>query len=138
MAVKGVPQLISKLRKLDARIQQEVKEEIFDIGRQIEVQAESAAPISVKMTSEPTNGGYGTKVKTGVGKIAAYVEFGTGRFAAAYVPGLPEYWQKLALSFKTDTPGKMDKKPYFYPAYFRNIPILKKNLSDMLKRETKK
>lgn len=138
MAVKGVPQLISKLRKLDARIQQEVKEEIFDTGQQIAAEATSRAPKSIVVMSEITNGGYSAKIRTNVGPIAAYVEFGTGLSAAQYVPSLPKEWQSLAMLFYVNGKGTLQKQPYLYPAYFRNVPILTKNLSDMLKREAKK
>jgi hypothetical protein len=138
MAVKGLQWTISRLRKLDATIQQEVKEEVFDTAQQIASEATSKAPKSIVVNAESTNNGYSAKISTNIGNIAAYVEFGTGLSAEAYVPTLPDEWQEMALSFYIDGKGTMKKQPYLYPAYFRNIPILKKNLSDMLKRETKK
>lgn len=47
---------------------------------------------------------------------AAYVEFGTGKNAAAYVPSLEPEWRKLAESYKTTGDGKLEEDPYLYPA----------------------
>jgi len=138
MAVKGLNQLITKLSKLDDRIQQEVKEGVFDTGQQIAAEATSRAPKSITVIAEKGNNDYSVRVRTNVGRIAAYVEFGTGLSAASYVPSLPKEWQAMAMSFYVNGKGTLQKSPYLYPAYFRNVPILKKNLSDMLKREVKK
>lgn len=48
---------------------------------------------------------------------AAYVEFGTGRFAAAYVPQLPPEWQALALTFYVNGKGRLPAHPFLYPAF---------------------
>lgn len=47
---------------------------------------------------------------------AAYVEFGTGPWAAKYVPSLEPEWQELAKSYQTMTPGNLEESPYLYPA----------------------
>lgn len=47
---------------------------------------------------------------------AAYVEFGTGDFAAEYVPSLEPEWQKLAESYIENEEGKLPESPYFHPA----------------------
>lgn len=138
MAVRGLNTTIQRLRKMDARIQQEVKEEIFDTGQQIAAEATSRAPKSIVVNSESRRSGYAVAIKANAGKLAAYVEFGTGLSAAAYVPTLPKEWQSLAMLYYVNGEGKMQKQPYLYPAYFRNVPILLKNLQAMLKRETKR
>lgn len=40
---------------------------------------------------------------------AAFVEFGTGQYAAQYVATLPENWQQFALQFKGKTGGSLDQ-----------------------------
>jgi len=40
---------------------------------------------------------------------AAYLEFGTRRFAAAYVAGLPATWQELAANFKGGGGGNFEQ-----------------------------
>jgi hypothetical protein len=47
---------------------------------------------------------------------AAYVEFGTGDFAASYVPSLEPEWQKLAESYIVTGDGTTPEEPYFYKA----------------------
>jgi len=55
---------------------------------------------------------------------AAYVEFGTGDYAAEYVSSLEPEWQELAESYYVNGQGKLPEEPYFYPAVknmFQNI-----------------
>lgn len=48
---------------------------------------------------------------------AAYVEFGTGPFAAKYVPVLPKEWQDLARTFYVNGKGRLPAHPFLYPAF---------------------
>lgn len=61
--------------------------------------------------------------------LAAYYEFGTGPFAARYVPGLPPGWQALARTFYVDGTGRLREHPYLYPAWKQEG----QRLSDKLK-----
>lgn len=56
------------------------------------------------------------RIKVG-NKYAAYYEFGTGPHAKAYVPSLPDEWQKIAEQYKTPIPGNLRKNVYLYDAY---------------------
>lgn len=138
MPVKGLNATISRLRKFDARVQQEVKEEVFDTAQQIASEATARAPKSIVVVAESRNKGFSAVIKANAGKLAAYVEFGTGLSASAYVPTLPKEWQSLAMLYYVNGEGKMKKQPYLYPAYFRNVPLLVNNLKAMLKREAKR
>lgn len=60
---------------------------------------------------------------------AAYVEFGTGEHAAAYVPTLDPEFQKLARTFFVNGRGKTKTSPYLIPAYLQEG----KRLTDKLK-----
>lgn len=59
---------------------------------------------------------------------AAYIEFGTGIFAASYVPSLPQNWQKLARTFFVSGKGRTPNKPFLFPAIEINIERLKERL----------
>lgn len=61
---------------------------------------------------------------------AAYIEFGTGNYAATYVPGLPEEWQAYAKTFFINGKGRTPATPFLYPAWIAN----KENLLDAVKK----
>lgn len=60
---------------------------------------------------------------------AAYVEFGTGQYAAAYVPTLDPEFQALARTFYVNGKGRMRAQPYLIPAYLQEG----KRLADRLR-----
>lgn len=62
---------------------------------------------------------------------AAYVEFGTGPLAAAYVPQLPKEWQDLALTFYVNGKGRLPAHPYLYPAFNIAKDMLLKDLKNI-------
>lgn len=59
---------------------------------------------------------------------AAFIEFGTGVFAASYVPSLPPNWQKLARTFFITGKGRTKQHPFLFPAIEINIEKLKERL----------
>lgn len=65
-------------------------------------------------------------------RYAAFVEFGTGKYAATYVPNLDEEWQQLAKEYYVDGSGKTPAQPYFYPAVKRIFPKLIQRLKAVL------
>lgn len=58
----------------------------------------------------------------------AYIEFGTGIFAASYVPTLPKEWQALAKQHFVSGKGRMKERPFLFPAIEINIERLKERL----------
>jgi hypothetical protein len=95
------------LKQLDIDvIKQEVKLELEIFGQDVERDAKLNAPVDEgflksmiyhKATSE------GNKIGMEVGcnaDYAAYLEFGTRKFAAAYVATLPAVWQAFAAQYK--------------------------------------
>lgn len=63
---------------------------------------------------------------------AAYVEFGTGKWAAAYVNSIEPEWKQLASKFKINGLGTMPEKPYLYPA----VQKMWKNMLEEIKKAT--
>lgn len=63
-----------------------------------------------------------------------YIEFGTGRFATDLLSTYPAEWQKIAMEFKTETPGNLMSYPYMYPAINENegliLQEIQKELND--------
>ncbi len=66
---------------------------------------------------------------------AAYVEFGTGPFAARQVAQYDQEWQDLAAQYETGNPGNMRARPYLYPAVNQNLNFFEETL---IKELTKK
>lgn len=64
---------------------------------------------------------------------AAYVEFGTGPYAASYVPSLEPEWQAIARQFFVNGKGRMHAQPYLHPAIEKNLLLLKDNLKSLFK-----
>lgn len=53
-------------------------------------------------------------------ELSAYVEFGTGDFATAYVASLPKEAQEEAKKFFVNGKGKGHPQPFFFPSIFAN------------------
>lgn len=62
-------------------------------------------------------------------KMAAYIEFGTGAFAAQYLSsqGTPEMIADALQFFETGR-GTMPERPYLFPVYNRLKPEIVKNI----------
>jgi|LakMenEpi03Aug12_release.lakeMendotaPanAssembly.Ray.scaffolds.fasta_scaffold1436843_1 HK97 gp10 family phage protein len=66
-------------------------------------------------------------------RYAAYVEFGTGKYAKSYVQGLEEYWKKLASKYYKNGKGKTDRQPFFYPTVMETLPTIYRRIKEVLK-----
>lgn len=63
---------------------------------------------------------------------AAYIEFGTGDFAARYVPTLPDDVQRYAKTFYINGKGITKEQPYLVPAALKEFPALVLRIQKML------
>ena len=64
---------------------------------------------------------------------AAYMEFGTGRYAASYVPTLDEEWQKIAAQFKRGLGSNVPPFGYMNRSVKAYMPSLIKAINKVLK-----
>lgn len=51
--------------------------------------------------------------------LAAYIEFGTGPFAAAYLGGKPTEMTEEAIKFYVNGQGNLPASPYLFPAFYK-------------------
>lgn len=65
-------------------------------------------------------------------EYAAYVEFGTGPYAAALLPNYDDDWQAFAAQFKTANPGNTPAQPFLYPAITQNLNTFEEELAKIL------
>ena len=62
---------------------------------------------------------------------AAYVEFGTGPYAATYLPSIEPEWRAIARQFFVNGKGRMPAQPYLHPAFAKNLIELDKKLTSL-------
>lgn len=129
--VNGLNATIAKLNKMaDRRLNQ--LDKIMDSSiKDMAVKANSNAPGDIKGTVQSQkldtlNYEVGSNVP-----YAAYIEFGTGKYAKEYVPTLPDEWQEVARRKIKNKLGKTDKDPYLYPA-------VNDGFADMIKKMKEK
>lgn len=63
---------------------------------------------------------------------AAYVEFGTGKYAAEYVPSLEKEWQDIAIKFKRKKIRNYPARPYMRPSIMAYQKPLKEKIIKIL------
>jgi hypothetical protein len=63
---------------------------------------------------------------------SAYFEFGTGKYAATYVPNLDEEWQVLARTYFINGKGTIPDRPFLYPSVKSVFPKMVKRINNIL------
>lgn len=124
------------LSKLDtSKFQKYIEAEFEAAALEAESFAKIAAPSDLG-THRNLIKGEAYKTPTGVemslragSDYAAYLEFGTGVFAASYVSGLSPDLQAYAMSFFVSGKGRLPARPHVVPAFQKAV----KNLIDHLK-----
>ena len=125
------------LDNLEVNVKREVNEEIRIFASntvadaQVNVNAIAAdeSPLKQLIKYEYING---VAIITSNAGYSAYVEFGTGIFAAGYVASLPPDLQAYAMQFFVNGKGRLPARPFLFPAYFKNLAILKDNIKNIL------
>jgi hypothetical protein len=70
--------------------------------------------------------------------IAAYINFGTGTFAAQYLAGMPSDIQALAREYYVNGKGRLPSNPYLTAPYIRERKKFTENLKKIVKRYSSK
>jgi len=65
--------------------------------------------------------------------LAAYIEFGTGRYFTLY-PGKEKEWQELAYNYYKNGKGRTRPHPYLYPSFTSGLVSLISNIKQVIKR----
>lgn len=112
-------QAIAQLQGLEKKTREAMRKGEARFANLVVQEAKSRAPGSL-----PNKIGYlqANNVTDIIGgdELSAYVEFGTGEFAAAYVASLPKEAQDEARKFFVNGKGKGNPQPFFFPAIFAN------------------
>lgn len=111
--LKGFDKTIKDVQKLATDTNKNAKIALVDFGTRVETEAKRNAPADEGKLRSSINSTFDAKkftVKITVATdYAAYQEFGTRKFAAAYVGTLPQEWRTYAATFKGKTGGSMDE-----------------------------
>jgi hypothetical protein len=117
--IRGLQAAYAELRGLEKSAKQAQKRGELRAAEIIATEARAAAKGSLVNKI-----GVGqTEVSTtiiGGDDFSAYVEFGTGDNAKAYVSTLPKEAQAEALKFFVNGKGRSMPAPFFFPSIFRN------------------
>jgi HK97 gp10 family phage protein len=100
--VKGLDALIKKFDGLANDFQEELQLELNQFADKVAKDAKNFAPADEGKLRQSISAEYGqgnVTIKASA-RYAAYVEFGTRKFASDYVSTLPDTWQQLANEFK--------------------------------------
>lgn len=112
--VKGLDTLIKKFDKLASDAKEQVQAELNDWADTTSqnaislVSANSSDEGLLKNSIKPYYGNGSASVRVAA-KYGAYVEFGTRKYAAAYVGSLPADWQTYAGTFKGSAGGTFEQ-----------------------------
>lgn len=123
--------------KFEKDMQDVLSAELESFGMDVERDAKVLAPkdlgklaqlIKSQMISKTT-----VEISSGAA-YAAYVEFGTGRFAASYLAGMPPELQEYAMQFFVTGKGHLPARPHLMPAFYKNRKLLIERLKTYFER----
>ena len=128
MAIKGKDSVNRMFRDKLKGYRKGVRSVAREVGEEIEFLAKMFAPpmidglINGKIISNQNGYGYAILVDEMPGEglaknMPVYLEFGTGVYAAAYVPTLPDEWQKAARKYFINGKGTTQAHSFIYPAW---------------------
>ena len=161
MKVKGLYGIIKKLKKYEAEFSTDVKEIVEVVLGDIENNARINAPgpgedlitqfgdisqneilnrkkwksVSQAITYKVNPNGYRgvVQVDNSAGDLAAWIEFGTGQDATAYLATVEPEWKELAQKYYINGKGTILSQPFLYPAYLKGRIELIKELKALIK-----
>lgn len=131
-------QAIQQLQNLVKNSNEAMRKAEFTVANNIALTAIQLAPEETGKLVESIDVSQDDS-KTGISVAAphaAYVEFGTGPFAADYVAGLPEEWKDEAQKFFVNGEGHSQAHPFFYPAIQQHLPELLPEIEKELEKLT--
>lgn len=115
------------LEKMDAEMGNQVEQMALQAKKSLPPQySELRSAIYVKKNGLLKYTIYGGK------NYAAYVEFGTGRYAANYVPTIEPEWQEIARNYIVNKRGKLPATPYLYPAVKYGLKLLVRKMQKIV------
>lgn len=115
----------------------DVKAELLIRATQIDKDATQYAPDGIKIKRIPEDDGFTQLVSAAHNtnpKLAAYMEFGTGDYAAYFLSTNPQYIKDLARQYYVNGQGRLPSMPYITPSYIRERKKFLENVKKIVKR----
>jgi HK97 gp10 family phage protein len=133
--IEGLDALIKRLGKLSPKIAKEVALEVNASALAIQSKAKRDVQVdnsTLRSSIQLKEINQGNKIVYTVGsalKYAPYVEFGTGGLV-----NVPAGYESFAIQFKGTKGYKVNlrARPYLIPAFESEIPILRKNIKNVI------
>jgi len=123
-------------------LSEDIKKEVFIRAKVIENDAVRLKNVSsINVNTRQEDNGFTQVVEASSfanAPIAAYVNFGTGTFAAQYLAGLPADIQELARQYYVNGQGRLPANPYLTNPYLRERKKFTENLKKIVKRYSSK
>ena len=113
--IQGLDKTMADINRIAKSAKDDVREALVDFGTKVETQAKRNAPADEGKLRNSINATYPVSAQglsvviTVAADYAAYMEFGTRKFAAAYVATLPQDWNTYAATFKGKGGGSFDQ-----------------------------
>lgn len=124
---------IAKLNDLPKRAKEAMRKGEARFANIVVQEAKSKAPGSLPNKIGYLQANNQTDILGG-DELSAYVEFGTGEYAAAYVASLPKEAQEEARKFFVNGKGKGRPQPFFFPTIFANQEKLLQLIDEELQK----
>lgn len=138
--IDGLNQTIAALRAKSSDLLKEIDDEMQASANQIvtvskNIFSANNPEIRASIRSQK-NRPFVYEIIAGYGSdpMAAYIEFGTGRYFPQY-PGKEAEWQELAWQYYVNGDGWMRPAPYLYPSVMSNLVSMKSNIKQVLIRD---
>lgn len=129
-------QAVAQLQDLDKKTKEAMRKGEARFANVVVQEAKSKAPGSLPSKIGYLQANNMTDI-IGGDELSAYVEFGTGEFAAAYVASLPKEAQDEARKFFVNGKGKGRPQPFFFPSIFANQDKLLELINEELQKLAK-
>lgn len=136
MALRGVQDAQRELANLQAKVKQAQRAGEKKVADKIAAEARVAAPGSIPSKINVTQTENSTVIDGG-DELAAYVEFGTGEYAAALLSTVPPEQVEEARKFFKNGKGRTPAQPFFFPAIYRNQEAIVPAVEEELKKINK-
>lgn len=139
--VNGLAKLNRLIDNVELNIDRIIKETLLFSANEILQDALSRLPsgsgnVRASFAIQVTDNGYTATIFSDE-EVAAYIEFGTGDFAKAYLAGKPPEMVAEAIKFFVNGKGKMPAQPYLFPAYLARrdgiIDLIDNKINEYLK-----
>lgn len=111
---------------------------VMKLIKDTEIEATYAAPNFIKIDGVISDGGYTGEVgvmgdtDSKEGKMAAYIEFGTGLSAAQILEPYPQSVKDTARKFYINGRGTLIGSPYLYNNFLKNLELFKGSLGKLM------